>query len=147
MSELRQILDRLAELADQNALMIANQDVMHGELRNALARIAHIEERVAKLETDPPTTFRAPQPSLTSEERHHTLDSIRAAVEHQTEKQTPYIEATARASKLTPYAITAGIIVSAFISGLMQNCHIVGGHSWETHSVNYSVASASLSPR
>lgn len=133
-SDLQQILLRLDELSSQNALVLAGQDLLQNEVRNALSRLAHLEERVAHIESGPAPPFRAPQPSLTSEERHRTLDSIRAAVEHQTEKQTPYIEATARASRLTPYALAAGIIVSAFVSGLMQNCHIVpGGHSsWET---------------
>lgn len=153
MSELRQIIDRLDELTSQNTLVLGGLDkldggldLVQGEVRNALQRLSMLEERVARIESEPPVAFRAPLPSLTSEERHRTLDSIRAAVEHQTEKQTPLIAATARASKITPYAITAGIIVSAFISGLMQNCH-QGGHSWETLPSNSSVASGSSSSR
>lgn len=157
MSELAKILGRLDELSNQNTLVLdaldtsaKGLDLVQNEVRNALSRLVMLEERVATIESERAPPFRAPMPSYTSEERAAergvALDSIRAAVEHQTEKQTPMLAATARASKLTPYALAAGIIVSAFVSGIMQNCH-QGGHSWETSPSNYSAPSGSLSSR
>lgn len=145
---LEQIREQLSELTSQVALVLGSMDLVQNEVRNALSRIASLEQRLSKVESDPPP-FRAPMASLTSEERRAQFESIRVAVEHQTEKQTPYIEATARASKMTPYAVMAGIIVSAFVSGVMQNCHasMGGGHSWETSPNNSSAPSGSLSSR
>lgn len=113
----------LADISDQNALILANQDAFQNEVRNLASRVASAETRIAQVEhlrSDPPPTFRAPMPSLTSEEKSSRYESIRVEVAN----QTPILEKQSRSlasqSKWMPIAVFLGIVLSTAVN----NCHI-----------------------
>jgi peptidoglycan hydrolase CwlO-like protein len=112
----------LADISDQNALILANQDAFQNEVRNLASRVATAESRIAQVEhrSDPPPTFRAPMASLTSEEKSSRYESIRVEVAN----QTPILEKQSRSlasqSKWMPIAVFLGIVLSTAVN----NCHI-----------------------
>jgi len=125
-----QLLQLLAEVRDQNALILANQDSFQNEVRNLAARVASAETRIAQVEqlrSDPPPTFRAPMPSLTNEEKSARFESIRAEVANQTpilESQSKELATQTKAisnqSRWMPIAVFLGIVLSTAVN----NCHI-----------------------
>lgn len=113
----------LAEIRDQNSLILANQDAFQHEVRNLAARVTGVETRIAQVEQrsdPPPAPFRAPMPSLTSEERRAQYESIRAEVA----TQTPILEAQTRALKSQSWWMPIAVFLGIMFSTMISNCHI-----------------------
>jgi len=126
-----EVLKRIDEVSNQLTLVLETLNTFAAQRVADYQRLNSHDERLVALErrvqSDPPPglppAYRAPQPSLTSEERRdmHTTT-------------TKSIQVVAKATKLTPWITAGAIVLSAFVTGIVQSCQMTAStRSQPTH--------------